>query len=213
MGGTNKIVIVGAGTHGRVVLDTCESLGWKVAGFLDDTLSRGASVNGVPVLGGVAEHADFGRDRQIAFHVALGDNRDRGRVAGEIELAGGKLLTIADPSSQISRFCQIDAGTFIGPLSRVRPNAHIGGCGLIEGGAAVGTDSVIGRLAFVGPGCQLTAASCVGEGARLGAGSVLVESARVGAWSVVGAGATVIGDVPPRVLVVGVPARIKRRLT
>jgi acetyltransferase-like isoleucine patch superfamily enzyme len=48
------------------------------------------------------------------------------------------------------------------------------------------------------------------RGARVGAGAVLCPAVEIGEEAFVGAGAVVVRDVPPRVLVVGNPARILR---
>ena len=50
------------------------------------------------------------------------------------------------------------------------------------------------------------------RGAYVSTGAVLVAGATVGEDAVVGAGAVVTSDVPPRVLVMGVPARVVRSL-
>jgi acetyltransferase EpsM len=42
----------------------------------------------------------------------------------------------------------------------------------------------------------------------VGAGAVVIDDITIGEWSIVGAGASVVRDVPPRVTVAGVPARI-----
>ncbi len=49
-----RILLVGAGSHGRVVLDLLRDLGVesRVAGFLDAVHSRTGEVEGVPLLGG-----------------------------------------------------------------------------------------------------------------------------------------------------------------
>lgn len=52
----------------------------------------------------------------------------------------------------------------------------------------------------------------VEDGAWIGAGAILLDGVRVGARAVVGAGAVVTQDVPPRTMVVGVPARVTRQL-
>ena len=48
------------------------------------------------------------------------------------------------------------------------------------------------------------------RGARVGAGAVLCPAVEIGEEAFVGAGAVVVKDVPPRVVVVGNPARILR---
>jgi len=207
-----KVVIVGAGRHGRVVLDVCIALGREVLGFLDDTREPGTRINGVSVLGGFVRCSDPTLIAEAALHVALGDNHARLRIAGEIERAGGVLATLIHPSCDVSPSAEIADGVFAGSFSRVRPNARLGRCALLEGAVSVGTDGVIGDGAFVGPGASLTAGTRVGEGAFIGAGATVVEAARIGAWSVIGAGSTVLVDVPERVLVAGSPAVVKRRL-
>ena len=48
------------------------------------------------------------------------------------------------------------------------------------------------------------------RGARVGVGAVLCPAVEIGEEAFVGAGAVVVTDVPPRVVVVGNPARVLR---
>jgi carbonic anhydrase/acetyltransferase-like protein (isoleucine patch superfamily) len=48
------------------------------------------------------------------------------------------------------------------------------------------------------------------RGCLIGIGAVILNNVRVGAGSIVGAGSLVTKDVPPRSLVVGIPAKIAR---
>ena len=48
------------------------------------------------------------------------------------------------------------------------------------------------------------------RGARVGAGAVLCPGVEIGEDAFVGAGAVVVRDVPPRVVVVGNPAHVLR---
>jgi len=50
----------------------------------------------------------------------------------------------------------------------------------------------------------------IGNGAWLGACVTVLPGSRVGEGSVVGAGSLVIGEVPPGVIAVGRPARVRR---
>jgi acetyltransferase-like isoleucine patch superfamily enzyme len=52
----------------------------------------------------------------------------------------------------------------------------------------------------------------IGDRTWLGIGATLIDKVSVGTGCVVGAGAVVVSDLPDRVLAVGVPARIIRKL-
>ncbi len=51
------------------------------------------------------------------------------------------------------------------------------------------------------------------RGSLIGIGATILDGVRVGAGSIVGAGAVVSKDVPPRSLVVGVPAKLLREVS
>ena len=72
----------------------------------------------------------------------------------------------------------------------------------------IGEQVTIGHAAIV-HGCTVHRGALIGMGSRVLDGAVVGESALVGAGALVPEGI----HVPPRVLVFGVPARVKRRLT
>jgi acetyltransferase-like isoleucine patch superfamily enzyme len=57
---------------------------------------------------------------------------------------------------------------------------------------------------------ELRRGPTIRRGARVGAGAVLCPAVEIGEEAFVGAGAVVVKDVPPRVVVVGNPARVLR---
>jgi len=72
----------------------------------------------------------------------------------------------------------------------------------------IGEEVTIGHGAIV-HGCTIHRGALIGMGSRVLDGAVIGESALVGAGALVPEGM----HVPPRTLVVGVPARVKRPLT
>jgi len=72
----------------------------------------------------------------------------------------------------------------------------------------IGEDVTIGHGAIV-HGCTVQRGALIGMGSRVLDGAVIGESAMVGAGALVPEGM----QVPPRTLVLGVPARVKRPLT
>lgn len=72
----------------------------------------------------------------------------------------------------------------------------------------IGTGVVVGHSCTV-HGCD------VEDDCLIGMGATILSKARIGAGSIVAAGAVVLGgtEVPPRSLVAGVPAKVKREIS
>jgi acetyltransferase-like isoleucine patch superfamily enzyme len=59
---------------------------------------------------------------------------------------------------------------------------------------------------------ELMKGPTIRRGARVGGGAILCPGVEIGEEAFVGAGAVVTKDVPPRVVVVGSPARVLREV-
>jgi serine O-acetyltransferase len=104
--------------------------------------------------------------------------------------------------------------------SALAPAAHFGR-GVVVGSKGFGI--AVHRRAWVGNHVRIAASvtiggrsrhvalPSIGDGAYLGVGARILGPVVVGPGAVVGANAVVLEDVPPRSMVVGVPARIIRR--
>jgi acetyltransferase-like isoleucine patch superfamily enzyme len=191
-----RTLIVGAGAQGRVIADILRARGGHDAiAFIDENESLwGAEVNGIPVLGGLAEVLR-GNVQDLAMIVALGNPMVRLRVAKRIEEGGVALLNAIHPSAVV-----------------MPSNARIGNHVIVNTGAVVEHDCVVADLAAIGPGAHLGGRVTLGRAAFVSTGAIVVSRRSIGAESVVGAGAVVTRDLPERVLALGVPARIVEHL-
>ncbi len=99
-----------------------------------------------------------------------------------------------------------DAPLLIGPRSNVQDGTIVH--------ADPGVPNRIGADVTIGHRCVLHGAE-VGDRCLIGMGAILLGGSRIGAGSIVGAGALVKENavIPPRSLVVGVPARVVREVT
>jgi len=105
----------------------------------------------------------------------------------------------------------------IGSLTHIDYNVKIGSNTKIEGLVYIPPLSIIGERVFIGPRVTLTndpypmserlAGVVVEDDAVLCAGAIVKAGVRIGKNSVVGMGAVVTEDVPPNVVVYGVPAK------
>jgi carbonic anhydrase/acetyltransferase-like protein (isoleucine patch superfamily) len=91
----------------------------------------------------------------------------------------------------------------------------IGAYSNIQDGAILhgdpGQDLTIGDYVTIGHRAIIHGIK-VGDGSLIGMGAILLEGVEIGAGSIVGAGAVVTKDVPPGVVVAGVPAKVMREL-
>jgi serine O-acetyltransferase len=84
-----------------------------------------------------------------------------------------------------------------------------GGLGVvIHSAATIGDDAHIDQHVTIGGSATRLGVPTIGRGVYVGAGAKILGPITVGDHAVIGANAVVIRDVPPRCLVVGVPARI-----
>jgi sugar O-acyltransferase (sialic acid O-acetyltransferase NeuD family) len=203
-----RVLVYGAGGHGRVVLDAALSRAdLDVIGVLDDDpVLRGRNVLGVEVLGGAAVLAQRSfRDCRVV--VAIGDPEARASVAARVEAAGFQLIAIVHPTAFVARETSVADGAMVLPMAVVHTGASIGAHAIVNTGAIVEHDSRIGEYAHVAPGAHLGGGVVIGRAALVGIGASILPGVRVGECAVVGAGAVVVADVRAGAVVAGVPAR------
>lgn len=205
-------VILGGGGHARVVIDILRtSTSVALYAVLDPDRSLwGRELLGVPIRGGDELLPDLiteGVNYFVVGRGAVGDNQPR-RKLFELGLAYGLVpFTVQHPSAVCSKWAQIGLGSVLFPSAVVNAGAIVGDNVIINTGAIVEHDCVISDHVHIATGARLASAVKVGAGAHIGAGATVRQSLSIGESAIVGAGAVVVKDVPPRVVVVGVPAR------
>jgi sugar O-acyltransferase (sialic acid O-acetyltransferase NeuD family) len=204
-------LIVGAGGHGKVVLDILRAGGnHRPVGFVDaDPRLVGSTVGGLPVLGGIHQLSRLAAaHRVVAAVIAIGDNRARVGYADAVLDAGLKLATAVHPSAVVAESAVLGRNVVIAAGAIVCAEARIGDHAIVNTAATVDHECELGPGVHVCPGAHLAGRVRVEANALIGLGANVIQCLRIGAGATVGAGAVVIRDVPPGVTVVGVPARI-----
>jgi sugar O-acyltransferase (sialic acid O-acetyltransferase NeuD family) len=204
-----KVLLWGAGAHGRVIHDLAGACGYSDIAFVDDLpYAAGVCVCGSPVLS--PDDARIG-DYQH-FIVSLGDNRLRARCF-EVALERGlEPAVLIHPSAVISRSATVGRGTMVLPLVSVGAGAIIGENCILNTACVIEHDSRVSHHAHISMGAILGGEVTVEAHAQVGMGAMVLSRLRVGGGAILGAGAVAVKDVAAGWIVTGLPARPWREI-
>ena len=109
--GKPRLLIVGAGGHGRSVAEAVLMTDhFNLVGFADDgAFARGEAVWGLPVLGPAAAFENYVGQVTHAL-VAIGNNPLRQKLFAQLQAAGFALASVIHPKAMVSPRAQLGAG-------------------------------------------------------------------------------------------------------
>ncbi|MBU9723075.1 MULTISPECIES: acetyltransferase [Bacillaceae] len=201
----NKLLIIGASGHGKVVADIALKMNkWQNIHFLDDDKSIKSSM-GLKVIGAsddVYTHID-----EYDIFVGIGNNATRQKIHEMLETFGASIPVLIHPNAVIGSFVDIGIGTAIMAGVIVNCCTKIGKSCIINTGSAIDHDNDIEDFVHISPGAQLAGTVKVGQGSWLGIGSVVSNNITITNQCKVGAGSVVVKDISIPGIYVGIPAR------
>lgn len=201
----NKLLIIGAGGHGRVVADIALKMNkWKYVAFIDENENVKSSM-GIEVIGNLDKAYEQMKDCDI--FVAVGNNAIRKKMQESFEAMGANIPILIHPSAIIGKDVNIASGTVVMAGVVINSCTNIGkGC-IINTGSTLDHDNLIEDYVHISPGVNLAGMVKIGECSWLGIGSVVSNYINITGGCKVGAGAVVVKDLVETGTYVGVPAR------
>ena len=202
-----KLLVAGAGGHGKVVADAAAMSGkYGAVAFLDDRYPGITTIGDWRVVGKLSDAPsrvnEFG-----AFVAAFGDASLRLRALEMAEGVGFSLAVVVHPSATLAGRVSLGAGTVVLARAVVNIDAAVGrGC-IINTGAVVEHDCRLEEGVHVCPGASVAGEVRIGRCSWIGIGACVIQRITIGNDVTVGAGAACIRDVPDGRVVVGVPAK------
>jgi len=210
---TVPVAIVGGPGSGAGVAQSVAALAARgeriqVVGFLNDVLSLGEVVSGVPVIGPFASWGALADDVQFIapLHKAK-VMQERARIIETLGIPENRWISVVDPMSAVAPDATVGPGCYVGPFVSVGPGARLGAHTVLRAGAHVGHDCEIGDFVFVGANAVICGYSAVQDGTYIAPSATISDHCQVGRFAVVGLGAVVTKDVADFQAVYGVPAR------
>ncbi|MDN4502883.1 acetyltransferase [Alteromonadaceae bacterium BrNp21-10] len=203
---TKRLVIIGAGGHGKVAADCAESMAvYDDIVFLDAGFSERPQVGPWKIIG-LPE--DFNQYTDCEFFVAIGDNHGRQRWLLQLLAAQVSIASLVHSSAVVSKHSSFGEGSLICANAVVNPFTSLGfGC-ILNTGATIDHDCNVGDMVHIAPGSHVAGGVNIGELCFIGVGSSIIPSLSIGQNSTLGAGSVVITDIAENSLAYGIPAKV-----
>lgn len=193
----NKLIIIGASGHGKVVADIAVLNGYKDIVFLDDDESINECA-GFPIVGKTKEAKELEGDKIVA----IGNSATREKIQSEIET-----VTLIHPNAVIGRRVSLGKGTVIMAGAVINSDTEIGDGCIINTSSSVDHDCKVGNYAHVAVGAHLCGTVMVGNNTWIGVGASILQNVYICDNSIVGAGAVVVKNIEQAGTYVGIPAK------
>jgi UDP-perosamine 4-acetyltransferase len=204
------VVVVGAGGHAKVCIESLLSMGEQVDFCVGDAHSQDFCLS-VPVLKGDEHLVRLRNDGYERVFIAIGSNRLRERLADFAVAQGYELVNAISRHAVISPTAQMGTGIAVMAGAVINAEAFVDSLAIINTGACVDHDCRIGKAAHVAPQCGLAGNVTVGSKSFLGIGSRVIPEISIGSDVMVGAGSVVVTNIENDQTVVGIPARPLKR--
>jgi acetyltransferase-like isoleucine patch superfamily enzyme len=149
----------------------------------------------------ISERATVFAGTRIGARCVIGDGatvRERCTIGDDVVIGAGSLV---ENDTTIGSMTKIQALAYITAYCTLEEHVFVAPC------VVTTNDNFMGRTE---KRRALIKGATIRRGARVGGAAVLCPGVEVGEEAFVGAGAVVVRDVPPRVVVVGNPARVLR---
>lgn len=168
----NRLLIVGAGGHGRCCLDIARSMHcFDTIAFLDDK-NIGSSVNGCKIIDSISN-----MNKQFPLYenvvIAIGHNETRKKLSELAKNIGFNLINLVSPNSFISPFSSIGEGCVIFPFACIEANASIGNGCIIASNTTINHDAKIKDFVLVYSNTVIRPNTVIHDLVRIGSGCVV----------------------------------------
>ena len=198
----NRLIIIGASGHGKVVADIAVLNGYKDIVFLDDDENVKTCAEW-PVIG-KSKDAPEGE-----LFVAIGNTKIRKQLMEYYK--GRKFPTLVHPDAVIAKDTKIGDGSVVMAGGVVNSGAQIGtGC-IVNTSSSIDHDCRIGNYVHIAVGAHVCGTVTIEGCTWVGAGSTISNNVSICEACIIGVGTVVVKNIVESGTYIGVPAKLMRK--
>lgn len=197
----NKISIIGASGHAKVIIDLAEDLGYSIKTVFDQNIS----------IENLLKYSVSHDMDSIPLNsiIAIGNNYIRKKIANEISLF---MPALVHPSSFVSKYSKIGNGTVVMSGVSINVDVEIGEHCIINTNSSIDHDCKIHDYVHISPNASLAGNVEVGECTHIGIGACIIQGIKIGKNCIIGAGSVLIRDVLDGTVIVGNPGKELKKI-
>ncbi len=204
----NKLIIVGASGHGKVLADIALLNGYHEIFFLDDN-EKITSVGEFDVLGKFEKIFSLSK-KDYDVVIGIGNTAIRRKMQTQLEQQNYNIVTLIHPAAVIAHDVSVGVGTVIMAGAVINSGTVIGkGC-IINTLASVDHDNRVGDFVHVSVASHTSGSVKLGDNTWVGIGAVISNNLNISSDVTIGAGAVVVSGIHTQGVYIGVPAKRMR---
>lgn len=201
----NKLYIVGASGHGKVVADIAKCIGcYKEILFLDDDIEK-TQCGQYRVIADTKYVDKIENDNDVI--VAIGNMQIREGFVCRLLRDGMNVPILIHPQAVVAEDVEIGQGTVVMAGAVVNSGVHIGRGVIVNTSSSVDHDCQIGNFTHVSVGAHLAGTVSVGDRVWVGAGAIINNNLTIHNDCMIGSGAVVVKNINEEGTYIGVPAK------
>ncbi len=191
------VIVLGAGGHAKVVIDTLQQSGREITGLTDPNIIKGNKYFDVNVLGDDGIIQEYMSDEvELANGLGTIPGSDlRWRIASRMRSLGYKFTIVIHPSAVIANSAYLEEGVQIMAGCILQPDVVVGRDTIINTGVSIDHDCQIGANCHIAPGVSLSGGVRIGDFVHIGTGATAIQNISIGSNSVVAAGSVIYRDI------------------
>ncbi len=207
-----KIVLVGAGGHCKVIIDIIKSVSkYDIVGVTDKDYIGDKFVLDIPIIGDdsiLEELHNTGVKNAFVCVGALQNILTREKIYNNLKAIGFSIPVLIHKDAMVSPYANVAGGTCIMPGAIINPGAYIEENCIVNTGAVIEHDCKLQRNTHISPKACLAGGVSIGRNTHVGMGSSIIQSVHIGNNVIIGAGAVVVENIVDNVVAVGIPSKI-----